>query len=447
MLAIWGLVSGLGLLALWLRLRLWRRGGASSSTRVGFLHPSCAEGGGGERVLWRAVSALIAERGEIVEVIVFGGSGEADDVKRKVQNQFGFDIDHRVRIVQLRTGFWTKPSYFPAFTLLLQSLTGIIVTLEALLTIPVDVLIETSAHPFAPFAAWLLDVRILSYIHYPTISSEMLRTVSEGRKGVNNSSFVTSSRTATKMKIFYYRLFARIYSLAGRLTDVVLANSSWTGLHLREIFGNRRVVHVVYPPCEVGVIEAGVAEHRNEGQIISLAQFRPEKNHEKQLEMMNILVNEKHCRVRLKLIGGARNHADEDRAAMLQQLSAQLKLKDNCEFHVNVPYQEVRRYLAETDIAVHTMSDEHFGISVVEMMASGAIIIGHNSGGVRDIIENGTSGFLAESSSDYATVVERVIAMRAEEKARIREGARKRALMFSDDVFDAAFVKHLIPLL
>eukprot|EP00189_Rhodosorus_marinus_P003077 CAMPEP_0113961916 /NCGR_PEP_ID=MMETSP0011_2-20120614/5604_1 /TAXON_ID=101924 /ORGANISM="Rhodosorus marinus" /LENGTH=443 /DNA_ID=CAMNT_0000973669 /DNA_START=572 /DNA_END=1903 /DNA_ORIENTATION=- /assembly_acc=CAM_ASM_000156 len=441
-----GLACGLGLLALWLSLRFLRRGRASSSTRVGFLHPSCGEGGGGERVLWRAVAALIAER-ENVEVVVFGGYGDPDDVKLKVQNQFGFDVDRRVRIVQLRTGFWTKPSYFPVCTLLLQSLAGIIVTLEAMLTIPVDVFIETSAHPFAPFAAWLLNVRILSYIHYPTISTEMLRTVSEGRIGVNNSSFVTSSRIATRMKVFYYRLFAKIYSLAGRSTDVVLANSSWTAQHLRDIFGNRKSVHVVYPPCKVAVIETGVAERRNEGQIVSLAQFRPEKNHEKQLEMMNILVNEKHCSVRLKLIGGARNLADEDRAVTLQQLSAKLKVKDHCEFHVNVPYQEVRRHLAQTDIAVHTMSHEHFGISVVEMMASGAIIIGHNSGGVRDIIEHGTSGFLAESSSDYAAVVERVIAMRPEEKARIREGARKRALMFSDDVFDAAFVKHLIPLL
>ena len=43
--------------------------------------------------------------------------------------------------------------------------------------------------------------------------------------------------------------------------------------------------------------------------------------------------------------------------------------------------------MAESLIGLHTMWNEHFGISVVEMMSNGLITIGHNSGGPKsDII-------------------------------------------------------------
>ncbi len=50
--------------------------------------------------------------------------------------------------------------------------------------------------------------------------------------------------------------------------------------------------------------------------------------------------------------------------------------------HVNAPYSELLGLLGEAVAGLHTMRDEHFGISVVEYMAAGAIPIAHNSGGL-----------------------------------------------------------------
>lgn len=47
---------------------------------------------------------------------------------------------------------------------------------------------------------------------------------------------------------------------------------------------------------------------------------------------------------------------------------------------VNVPYSELRFLLGGAVGGLHTMVDEHFGISVVEYMAAGVIPIAHNSG-------------------------------------------------------------------
>ena len=52
--------------------------------------------------------------------------------------------------------------------------------------------------------------------------------------------------------------------------------------------------------------------------------------------------------------------------------------------------------------------DEHFGISVVEFLAAGLVVIAHASGGPKDDIltpEDGDVGFLCSTADEYATGV------------------------------------------
>lgn len=46
-------------------------------------------------------------------------------------------------------------------------------------------------------------------------------------------------------------------------------------------------------------------------------------------------------------------------------------VQDVVEFAVNASFLEVQRWLKEAVGGLHTMLDEHFGISVVEYMAAG----------------------------------------------------------------------------
>lgn len=40
------------------------------------------------------------------------------------------------------------------------------------------------------------------------------------------------------------------------------------------------------------------------------------------------------------------------------------------QFHVNVKYEQLKEIMKKTIIGLHTMEDEHFGITIVEMMVS-----------------------------------------------------------------------------
>jgi len=83
---------------------------------------------------------------------------------------------------------------------------------------------------------------------------------------------------------------------------------------------------------------------------------------------------------RLKMVGSCRDDADAARLAELQAYARELGLEACVDWYINVPYTELRRLLGGAVGGLHTMVDEHFGISVVEYMAAGVIPIAHNSG-------------------------------------------------------------------
>lgn len=87
--------------------------------------------------------------------------------------------------------------------------------------------------------------------------------------------------------------------------------------------------------------------------------------------------------VRLVFIGSCRNEEDEIRVKDMQDLAKHLSLEDNVEFKINLSYPDLIIELQKGMIGLHAMWNEHFGISVVENMAAGLIMIAHNSGGPR----------------------------------------------------------------
>lgn len=71
---------------------------------VGFFHPYCNAGGGGERVLWCAVQALCTEHPDVHCVVYTGDvDAERNEILGRAQSRFGLTIDpNRVTFVMLR---------------------------------------------------------------------------------------------------------------------------------------------------------------------------------------------------------------------------------------------------------------------------------------------------------------------------------------------------------
>ena len=129
---------------------------------------------------------------------------------------------------------------------------------------------------------WLAGARIAAYVHYPTISTDMLARVRRRDASYNNAADVSSSNMRTCAKLAYYRAFAVLYGFCGLFPDAVMVNSTWTLGHVGRLWWRRwrRAPQVVYPPCDVAELKAlPLARPSGKAHICSVAQFRPEKNH------------------------------------------------------------------------------------------------------------------------------------------------------------------------
>ena len=62
---------------------------------------------------------------------------------------------------------------------------------------------------------------------------------------------------------------------------------------------------------------------------------------------------------------------------MLKQLAQELGLQDCVEFCPNASFEDVSSLLGGAVGGLHTMLDEHFGISIVEYMAAGKPFMGY----------------------------------------------------------------------
>jgi alpha-1,2-mannosyltransferase len=73
----------------------------------------------------------------------------------------------------------------------------------------------------------------------------------------------------------------------------------------------------------------------------------------------------------------------------LQEYVISQGLTEDVKLCPNLPLGDVKKIFENSKIGLHTMRDEHFGISVIEMMSSGLITIAHKSAGpLNDILSN-----------------------------------------------------------
>jgi len=337
-----------------------------------------------------------------------------------------------------------RDTSYPRLTLLLQAFGSLLLGFEACLRHHSDVVVDTVGCAFAYPAFFASGSRIFAYVHYPFISDDMLQRVRDGKLSYNNLAVISGNKMLTRAKLAYYGCIFWAYRLCGSLVEGAMANSRWTEAHMRRAWG-KTPLSVVYPPCDVEKFISTNSSARKR-QIVSLAQFRPEKDHELQLRAFSLLNNRD---VKLILVGGARCASDRDRIAKLKELAASLKLSDRVVFEVDAPFERIQFILRESLIGLHTMTDEHFGISVVEFMAAGLITVAHDSGGPRsDIIEPGVDGFRATRAEEYAALFGEILDEMTEgEKEKMRSRALHKArTLFSTDQFSSKFFAVLSPL-
>ncbi|KAI1337384.1 hypothetical protein F5Y15DRAFT_418147 [Xylariaceae sp. FL0016] len=432
---------------------------------VGFFHPFCNAGGGGERVLWAAVRAT-QRRWPKAKIVVYTGDHDVtkDKMLSRVKNTFSIDIHPpTIHFLYLSTRHWVLSSTWPHMTLIGQSLGSLVLGWDAFSLLVPDIFVDTMGYAFTLGLSKVLfpDLPTAAYVHYPTISTDMLDSLDPstpvGTQGVNAGKGV-GFKGALKRR--YWKLFAAIYSWMGASVDVVMTNSTWTQAHIQSLWGPKREqrgrVHptaVVYPPCAVQDIEQAVelseeSEKRREKYIVYIAQFRPEKNHQLIVQSFAEFVKSGSSAARgakLVLLGSVRDDNDSRRVYQLRLLVNELHIKDQVKFQLDAPWSEILQWLGKAYIGVNGMWNEHFGIGVVEYLAAGLISVVHNSGGPKlDIVtpvDGELTGFHATTATEFAEGYEKALSL--PNPLAVRQRARQSSKRFSDEEFVRRWLSQL----
>lgn len=296
-------------------------------------------------------------------------------ILEKAEKSFKIQMIKPVDFVYLKHRNIIEAKNYPYFTLLLQSLASVFLGMEAAFKHVPDIYIDTMGYAWTyPIFRYLCSCRVGAYVHYPTISTDMLSSVSQQKITVNNREFISKSYLLSYLKTLYYKLFAVLYSFVGRQAEVIMVNSTWTRNHILQLWKKPEVTFIVYPPCDVAqfeVLPLKSSINRVKLRIISIAQFRPEKDHDLQLKALNeFLEKVPHIKssVVLVLIGSCRHEEDYNRVEKLKKLCTNLEIEKNVEFRINITFEEILKEMENADLSLHTMWNEHFGIGKINML-------------------------------------------------------------------------------
>ncbi|CAG8013972.1 unnamed protein product [Penicillium nalgiovense] len=443
---------------------------------IGFFHPFCNAGGGGERVLWEAIRAT-QKRWPKAICAIYTGDHEVNKATmlEKVENRFNIHLHApTVVLLYLTTRKYVVSSSYPYMTLLGQSLGSLIVAYDAFTLLVPDVFVDTMGYAFTlALCKWFFPrIPVGAYVHYPTISTDMLASLDDksGVQGINSGA---GKGWKGKIKRRYWEIFAKLYGWVGRQVDVVMCNSSWTAAHIRTLWGTDKKINngsgdgipsspaVVFPPTAVTELQSNIvvdtdSEKTRQPVLLYIAQFRPEKNHPLVLrsfarflqERTNNPAYEGQPPPRLVLIGSVRHSSpDETHIYNLRLLAHELRIRDNTTFLCDASWPVMLSHLRTASVGVNAMWNEHFGICVVEYQAAGLICVTHDSGGPREDIVvdlgDGATGFRAETEEQFAASFEAALALPEAEKLAMRQRARRSAQRFTEEEFSRKWLDQV----
>jgi alpha-1,2-mannosyltransferase len=210
----------------------------------------------------------------------------------------------------------------------------------------------------------------------------------------------------------------------------LLTNSKF----MQEIIKNvlNRKSTVVYPPVDVETFSSQCFKNQKNGHMVATISSYTPKRH---LERVPLIA--KHAKFAKFIVMGKANEYSQPILKKLKKQIKALHVEDRVKLFTNVPFDEFLKTLSKAKVYLHVMPYDHFGISVVEAMASGCVPVVHRSGGPwLDTLDGrqGEYGFSYTSAEEAASLID---VLASDEKFRSKAASRalRRAKEFDESVF------------
>ena len=206
----------------------------------------------------------------------------------------------------------------------------------------------------------------------------------------------------------------------------LLSVSEYTKRYVRQLWS--RDSTILYPPCPVD--EYSLSNSFKENVVITIGRLVPEKRHHIFLEIARRLPG-----LNFTIIGSVAEGKESyyERLVGNAPKNARILLS---------PLMGLKSILERAKVYVHCAENEHFGIAIVEAMASGCVPVVHDSGGPREIVTDQV-GYRWKNLSEAVDKIARLVSdemLRREMSA----AASARAQLYSSAAFESGLAKILV---
>jgi glycosyltransferase involved in cell wall biosynthesis len=203
---------------------------------------------------------------------------------------------------------------------------------------------------------------------------------------------------------------------------------------IRKFLGTNSLV--LYPPVEFEKYLPLSQSRERKNVVVTLSRIELLKNLEIVLDIA------KEVKTAKFVIAGTM-HSIEYYSTLKRKINA-FGLEERVKILPNIE-EEIKMALLKTSkVYLHPMKYEHFGIAIVEAMASGLVPVVHKSGGAwMDIVEYGRYGFGFKNIEEAIENINNILEMREDELQSWRLKFRKKIRIFSYNTFKSN-IEHLI---
>lgn len=238
--------------------------------------------------------------------------------------------------------------------------------------------------------------------------------------------------------------------------DNVLVNSRYTYRHYNKYTQSAfleagkvnlptPLVSLLYPPVAERMYDSlkKITVHRKD--IIMIGRIfdgRQNKGYRAALSMFQQVMQCTEYDVRLHIVGSLMPGHEEFYQILVTTVR---RIGLNVDFHINAHQSEIMDILSKSLVQWHLTgidsveqdpaSEEHFGVSVVEGMQAGVIPVVINKGGLGEIVQNGSSGFIGASKAEVVHLTCALFQKPSSHLLDIGKEAQSSAKAFSYDRF------------
>lgn len=313
--------------------------------KIGIFHPTLNLCGGGE---WVALNIINSLRQNGHEVIVLTDERLS---QTKFLKTFGKKLQNDGEII-FPFHFFSRGDPHNIYTDIISCM---------LLKLKCDIVIDT-------YTCLVLPKTDIVYMHYPLFKQSALQEP------------VQEKKMFSKMKNMIFFLPYRVYEkkLREKNKQLILANSEFTSRAVKFDLGLK--AHLLYPPLSGYFLqsEETIRNSHRLDQVVTVSRFAPEKN----LEIIPFIAKQMR-NARFLIIG---NLQYKTTYSNLLKLIKDLNVENRVSLIPDLPKTQLKQILLESKIYLHCAKNEHFGVSVIDAMASGCIPIVHNSGGPKEFV-------------------------------------------------------------